>query len=162
MSHEPRVTSATHNSDLLGPEGRFPFAHLCSTRLASSAFHLLDLTQATPRKGTWGTDSSPSPAPVVQPQQGQNRLWGWCRPPRRCCWIVSFLEDRAEFKSLLLCLRKSKGLAGITGVVLHLSSERRPREEKWDVKFVLFMRHSRLISEGFEHWDEAFSLGASI
>lgn len=161
MLHEPGVMSATRNSDLLGPEARFPYAHLYSTHLVSSAFHLLDLTEATPRKGSWGTDSPPSPASVVQPQQGQNQLWGWCCVPRRCCRIVSFLEDRVGFKFLLLCLRKSKSLAGITGVVLHLSSERRLREEKWDVKFVLFMHHSRLISEGFEQRDETVSLGAS-
>lgn len=54
---------------------------------------------------------------------------------RRDCPKVSFAEDFANsfagFKSLLLCLQMSKGLAGITGVGLHLSPpEKRLREEK--------------------------------
>lgn len=53
MLLDPGVTSATHNSDLVGPEARFPHAYLCSAHLLiSSAFHLLDLAELTLRKGT--------------------------------------------------------------------------------------------------------------
>lgn len=53
MLLNPGVMSATHNSDLVGPEARFPHAYLCSAHLLiSSAFHLLDLTELTLRKGT--------------------------------------------------------------------------------------------------------------
>lgn len=70
MLHDPGVTSATHNSELV--EARFPQVYLCSAHLlVSSAFHLLDLTELTPRKGTWGPETPLQALPLwSRPSQG--------------------------------------------------------------------------------------------
>lgn len=125
MLHDPGVMSATHNSDLVGPEARFPHAYLCSEHLVSSAFHLLHLTEPTLRKGTQGPET-PLQALLCGAAPARAESVMWVMPSaRRCCSNVSFPEDRAGFQCLLLFLQKKQGLGGIRRVVLHQSSEKR-------------------------------------
>lgn len=70
-------------------------------------------------------------------------------PARRCCSNVSFLEDGEEFKSLLLCLQKSKGLAGITGLVLHLSAPEKRLGRKMRCEICLICASFRTDLRGF-------------
>lgn len=57
MLHDPGITPATYHSDLVGLDTRLPRAHLCGAHLpVPPAFHLLDLTEPTLRKGTQGPE----------------------------------------------------------------------------------------------------------